>query len=874
MEISLLQLEGNQKDSNKFLSHHIRILKKLFIEITDLNLEVEESNYSPLWFEKIIIINFLLINFLGLKFLSEKCEEPFEDWKEVYIKYANPIKLVVHLEKHLIVSPDSQSIITFYQENEEELSRNLERIDWIKYSEFLNDGYIWISNYDLEEISQPNLITFELFDKLAFLNDEKKVTKEIIRRGRVYTPYNLAAEIVNRAINQLLMNNDFFLKFQHDLPQIRILDPSVGTGVFLIATGNVMIEKVSAHHKKINNTRLREHIIKNNLFGIDIDPLGIIITKIKLFLWVVEGGSNINQGDNFFSNFQVGNTLFGINDTSILSFRNKNDRGGLSRKFDEVFSEQIGVYQIHVEKSLEEKIQLINEIKNEIVEQKGFRYFILEATQEEWNLHNSKLNPDIKKKVHFSKLDSYNDSESCYAIFKKGTTELENTLPIYMKPYHFESAFHWTDLQFTNKFDLVIGNPPFIALTDLSILSRLKLNIFYPEIYNGNSDLASFFLFRMLDFIYPNGILGFILPKYIMTSVHSTKIRKVILKNFGILEIHDFDERAIFGTYGVKTIFVLLKRTKTTKKHIFDFFKYNKKMMNMTKTHSLPQSILTDRKWIILPSHLQEIIDHLNKQSEYRLEDIAVLSKGIETGCDEVFAPSEPYFFSKKLDLDAKYIHPWLKGREIKKFGISREGREVLYAPKSQEDKIRTNTVISNYLKKNKAKLMDRSRIFKYYLWRVGDERYTIDWKARKLVSPYKAKNNTFAIDNEGCLSSKDVVWIIPKENFQNTDILHFLVGILNSKLLNFFSRYWLKDLGGVFDYYPQQIKDIPIIIPPLTSREFNRVVKSSIYLQNKPLESKTEEVIEELNNTVFSIYKLTKVQISYLEADLANQIE
>jgi hypothetical protein len=297
-------------------------------------------------------------------------------------------------------------------------------------------------------------------------------------------------------------------------------------------------------------------------------------------------------------------------------------------------------------------------------------------------------------------------------------------------------------------------------------------------------------------------------------------------------------------------------------------------LKNSIEKQILPQSKLINRKWIILSSHHQEIIDHLNKQSEYRLEDIAVLSKGIETGCDQVFAPSEPYYFSKKLALDSLYIRPWLKGKEIKQFRIIREGREVLYAPKSQEDRIRGNKVIFNYLKQRRSKLLDRSRVFKYYLWRVGDERYTINWKDSKLVTPYKAKENTFAIDIEGCLSSKDVVWVIPQGIFQRSEILYFLTGILNSKILNFFTRYWLKDLGGVFDYYPQQIKDIPIIIPPLASVEFEKVVKISIYLQNQPPESKNENIIEELNNTVYKIFNLTKEQISYIESDLAEQPE
>jgi hypothetical protein len=558
MEISLLRLERIQKDSTKFLSHHIRILKKLFFEIKNLNLEDTERSNHPHWFDKITITNFLLLNFLGLDFLRDLDEDQLKEWQEVYIKHSNPIKLVIHIMKHYPAIPVSQKMIDYYHKNEETLSRNLGKINWIYYSQLLNSGYIWIRNYHTSDSFPPNSITFDIFDKLSFLHDEENATKETTQQGVVYTPYNIASQIVKRSIDRIIEKRDFSLEFQNNLSKIRILDPSVGTGVFLIAAGNIITEELSKNCKKENLTKLRKNIVTNNLFGLDIDPLGINITKIKLFLWISERDSNIDQEIIGFKNIRVGDTLFGFSPTSKLPYdSNKSD---LTENFEDIFLKHLGVFQIHRKKTLHEKIQHINKIKNDIVKLEGFRYFILEGRQEEWNLHNSGLNPAIRKRVHFSKTDSYRNTENYYAIFKQDTLELRQNLPSYIKPYHFKSAFHWVDMQFSIKFDLIIGNPPFIALTDLSMLSRLKLNNFYPEIYNGNSDLASFFIYRMREFISNNGILGFILPKYVMTSVHSTKIREAILNDFGILEIHDFDKSTIFRAYSVKTVFFLLRR--------------------------------------------------------------------------------------------------------------------------------------------------------------------------------------------------------------------------------------------------------------------------------------------------------------------------
>ncbi|MHA2054352.1 MAG: Eco57I restriction-modification methylase domain-containing protein, partial [Candidatus Hodarchaeales archaeon] len=586
----MLRLEKKGKDSNKTLSHHIHILKKLFKEIKNLDLELKGESHHNLWFKRIIIIYFVILNFLGLELVSKRVGVWFENWEEAYTKHSNPLELIIHLDKHYFAIPDLKKMMNVYQVNEKNLTGILEKINWIKYAQSLNQGYNWIKNYALEGSLPPNSITFELFDKLLFFIRDAVVTDGKAKQGIVYTPYNLAMQIVERSIDNWIKSNKNSFNITQGYSKIRILDPSVGTGVFLIAAGNLLTKILVVSEKKGDLLKFRKKIVKDNLFGLDIDPLGIYITKIKLFLWISEEEYSLDQKSNVFSNIRIGDTLFGFNEYTESSFTKEGDLSKLPIEFDEQSVKKVGIFQIQAEKTLKEKIQTLNTIKKEIVNIEGFQFFILEGFQEEWNRLKSNLDNDIRKKVIFSKIDYYSKSNKCYAIFDKEWINLNYQSQNKLKPYHFSSSFHWIDKNFGVKFDLIIGNPPFIALTDLSMLSRIKLQNFYPEVYNGNCDLVNFFIIRNFDFISPNGVIGFLLPKYIMTSIHSKNIRQFILNNFKILEIHDFNDKTIFPSFGVKTIFLLLKRSEISKNHHLKLFRYSKSKKNSTELLIKPQS--------------------------------------------------------------------------------------------------------------------------------------------------------------------------------------------------------------------------------------------------------------------------------------------
>lgn len=75
--------------------------------------------------------------------------------------------------------------------------------------------------------------------------------------GEVFTPYNLAKEIVSKIPEDILKN-----------PNTKILEPSAGHGVFIIA----LYEKLKQYHTS-------SHILINMLYAVEINPTNVEILK-------------------------------------------------------------------------------------------------------------------------------------------------------------------------------------------------------------------------------------------------------------------------------------------------------------------------------------------------------------------------------------------------------------------------------------------------------------------------------------------------------------------------------------------------------------------------------------------------------------------
>ncbi|MFX1507216.1 MAG: Eco57I restriction-modification methylase domain-containing protein, partial [Promethearchaeota archaeon] len=187
-------------------------------------------------------------------------------------------------------------------------------------------NFIKTFTWDLNLKSQidETTVTPVIFETIYYLENLGNL-------GLAYTPYILATWMIKscfqRHLGRILnikhfsLNNlesvdgDMIETLKKTISEIRILDISVGSGTFYLAA----LEFLLALHKRLFQEEKApsiKKILKNNLYGIDIDEKALKICKIRLILLLLEENPNFQINDILeilnSINLKTGNTLVGF----------------------------------------------------------------------------------------------------------------------------------------------------------------------------------------------------------------------------------------------------------------------------------------------------------------------------------------------------------------------------------------------------------------------------------------------------------------------------------------------------------------------------------------------------------------------------------
>ncbi|MBU0756619.1 MAG: N-6 DNA methylase [Nanoarchaeota archaeon] len=141
------------------------------------------------------------------------------------------------------------------------------------------------------------------------------------QQGIYYTPTYVVDYIVKNTIGELAKNKKF------DLKNIKILDPACGSGSFLMKAFDYLVTFDKKKNGDIDQTKLdltgasavygrKVEILKENIFGIDLDPKAVEIAQLNLLLKAAEKKHRL---PTLQENIKVGNSL--IDDSTVAGKR-------------------------------------------------------------------------------------------------------------------------------------------------------------------------------------------------------------------------------------------------------------------------------------------------------------------------------------------------------------------------------------------------------------------------------------------------------------------------------------------------------------------------------------------------------------------------
>ncbi|ECH4235385.1 class I SAM-dependent DNA methyltransferase [Campylobacter jejuni] len=643
---------------------------------TAINSKLKEENFETilklliLWLNRILFLKLIESNLVrfnddkNLKFLNFKKIPDFDKLSELffevlakekstrkksefaYLPYLNSSLFEKQsIENTLEISSLSNDLKLFYYKNtvlkDDKCKAKKGQVGLLEYLfEFLDSFDFGSDDEQSEILSQKELISSSVLGNVfEKLNGYKE--------GSFYTPSFITSYMCKESITKVVLDK-FNAQFDLDakniselrkslrkedkkaqkelLNSIKICDPAVGSGHFLVSALNVMLSiydelnlfdeefylevqndeilitnhkgefikykrpktpKDKAHLIQQELFHTKKDIIENNLFGVDINPNSCEITKLRLWIELLKHSfyQSFDDGNyhdlktlpNIDINIKCGNSLVSYFETgkSLSHYPNIKERINKYKRIVKDYKE--GFYT--------DKSHINQEIKNLKISFKNFCF--ADKFKKEMKGFNDKCEKYSKKYGNFLAINDENLKffvSANLTLFdfdeKEATKEFANLKKEYDNIFNLESnhPFEWRfefpeilddDGNFKG-FDLIIGNPPYIKENDNK---DLFANTKKLRTYQGKMDIWYHFVGRGFDMLKNNGYLAFIATNNWVTNSGAKKLRNIVLEESQILSLVDFSSFMVFDSASIQTMIMQFQKIKPPKNYEFHFAK-------------------------------------------------------------------------------------------------------------------------------------------------------------------------------------------------------------------------------------------------------------------------------------------------------------
>lgn len=216
------------------------------------------------------------------------------------------------------------------------------------------------------------------------------------------------------------------------------------------------------------------------------------------------------------------------------------------------------------------------------------------------------------------------------------------------------------------KFDVIVGNPPYMSTEHMKQLTPLELPIYKNTYLSSFKQFDKYFLFieRGLKLLKENGYLGYIVPSKFTKVGAGQKLRQLLREEKSVEEIVSFGANQIFQDKTTYTCLLIIKNNPQS------FLKYLEvKNLSSWKTRNIEAhdydtvdfNELDDEVWILVPGYLKLAYLNINKQS-ISLEQLIGsdnIYNGIQTSANNIYIHTA-------LKVDEKYIYFSKDGKQWK----------------------------------------------------------------------------------------------------------------------------------------------------------------------------------------------------------------
>ncbi len=176
------------------------------------------------------------------------------------------------------------------------------------------------------------------------------------------------------------------------------------------------------------------------------------------------------------------------------------------------------------------------------------------------------------------------------------------------------------------KFDFIVGNPPYIRIQHLDPAERKFIQKHYRFCRSGSTDIYIAFYELALNLLNENGRAGYITPNTFFHTETAKELRQYFETNRNIIQITNYGHIQLFDNATTYSAIV-----------IFDKKKHDRFLFQQAKTKTLFEERMIDYQEIKGEKFWQLSLVRRKKVKGKRLGDIARIHVGITTLADKIY---------------------------------------------------------------------------------------------------------------------------------------------------------------------------------------------------------------------------------------------
>jgi adenine-specific DNA-methyltransferase len=691
-----------------------------------------------------------------------------------------------------------------------------------------------------KEQEEDQIETFEDLQSYCsrlFKVDDLKRLNNIVNSIKICDPAVGSGHFLVSALNELIViKNELKILVDAKGMPLRCDIEIVNDELYVIDDKGALFEynPTDKESVRVQHTLFHEKqtLIENCLFGVDINPNSVKICRLRLWIELLKNAyytpqKRLQTLPNIDINIKCGNSLisrFKLDDDLKDAFKNKD----LNYTFLDYKNAVTEYKETNSKDRKREVLKIINEVKNNFKSTLD-KAFLVNFEKAQGQLINEQERQN-NLKTFGEKIKKTEKDELKKLKVKAEKTYLEKEEIVNNAIYN--NAFEWrfefpevlNDEGTYIGFDAVIGNPPYVQLSKVKSTSIKEKEYLIGRFGTSGGRLNTyiFFIHQSEKITNDNSFVSYIIPNTILTQDYYKETRRLLLEDIKLYEIGYFDSLP-FDDAVVETVIISYSKVKNIKE--INFMKFSEMDYSFDKS-VLISKFINDESYRISYTLDKLTESFFEKESIIRLNQLTDINQGIALKGDKTL--------SIKNTNENNDYYKVLDGRNIHKYSID---------------------WIDTFLD--------------YSLERIHScKTKTIFESNEKLFFRRVSANLIFTYDAEQYFALNTLVVINIKDNKQDEFQLKYLLAVLNSSLLQYIYKHKFKSTKTVFsEIQAKSVGLLPIKIIDFENQyHFSNKVNQILSLKQENPKANTAILEKEIDQMVYKLYDLTEEEITIVE--------